>query len=339
MMWERCRELVDRAGHARSCSTRTVTRIRHDDGRRRRGRRRRPTARRTRYPCTARDLVDADRRAAARRWTRRSPTDVRRPRPTTCATATSSPSRSSCPRSTAFPDNWIYIHDPEVQGRPHPELRLVVAVHGEGGPHLPRPRVLRERGRRDVDEARRRPHRAGQARARSSSAWSTRRRSRPATSCGCRRRIRSTTSTTRRNVDDAARVARGEHARTCIPVGRNGMHQYNNQDHSMFTAMLTVENILGADHDVWAVNVEEEYHEETRRRRATNGATGRDAPVLPRRALDDAAARSGRGVEGGCRRPVSRRSPGPTRPHVRTRRIPVRCGRTIRAWRVCARSA
>ena len=45
------------------------------------------------------------------------------------------------------------------------------------------------------------------------------------------------------------------------PVGRNGMHKYNNQDHSMYTAMLTVENILGADHDIWAVNVEEEYHE------------------------------------------------------------------------------
>jgi protoporphyrinogen oxidase len=46
------------------------------------------------------------------------------------------------------------------------------------------------------------------------------------------------------------------------PVGRNGMHRYNNQDHSMYTAMLSVENIFGADHDVWSVNVEEEYHEE-----------------------------------------------------------------------------
>ncbi len=66
--------------------------------------------------------------------------------------------------------------------------------------------------------------------------------------------------------------------------GRNGMHKYNNQDHSMFTAMLSVENILGAHHDVWSVNVEAEYHERT-----TDGqtaATGRDAPVLPRRAPD-----------------------------------------------------
>lgn len=45
-------------------------------------------------------------------------------------------------------------------------------------------------------------------------------------------------------------------------VGRNGMHKYNNQDHSMLTAMLSAENILGANHDLWAINVEQEYHEE-----------------------------------------------------------------------------
>ncbi|NNE75418.1 MAG: NAD(P)/FAD-dependent oxidoreductase [Acidimicrobiales bacterium] len=53
-----------------------------------------------------------------------------------------------------------------------------------------------------------------------------------------------------------------DNASNVYPVGRNGMHKYNNQDHSMYTAMLTVENLLGADHDIWAVNVEEEYHEE-----------------------------------------------------------------------------
>jgi len=45
-------------------------------------------------------------------------------------------------------------------------------------------------------------------------------------------------------------------------VGRNGMHKYNNQDHSMLTAMLSAENVLGANHDLWAINVEQEYHEE-----------------------------------------------------------------------------
>jgi protoporphyrinogen oxidase len=53
-----------------------------------------------------------------------------------------------------------------------------------------------------------------------------------------------------------------DHAPNVHPVGRNGMHRYNNQDHSMYTAMLSVENIFGAHHDVWNVNVEEEYHEE-----------------------------------------------------------------------------
>ncbi|MBA2524886.1 MAG: NAD(P)/FAD-dependent oxidoreductase [Pyrinomonadaceae bacterium] len=47
-------------------------------------------------------------------------------------------------------------------------------------------------------------------------------------------------------------------------VGRNGMHKYNNQDHSMLTAMLSVKNILGANYDVWNVNVDQEYHEESR---------------------------------------------------------------------------
>ena len=47
-------------------------------------------------------------------------------------------------------------------------------------------------------------------------------------------------------------------------VGRNGMHKYNNQDHSMLTAMFALENMNGATHDVWAVNTDYEYHEEQR---------------------------------------------------------------------------
>ena len=45
-------------------------------------------------------------------------------------------------------------------------------------------------------------------------------------------------------------------------VGRNGMHKYNNQDHSMFTAMLAVENLLGVEFDLWSVNTDDHYHEE-----------------------------------------------------------------------------
>ena len=46
-------------------------------------------------------------------------------------------------------------------------------------------------------------------------------------------------------------------------IGRNGLHRYNNQDHAMLTGMLAVENlVMGRDHDLWAVNTEQEYHEE-----------------------------------------------------------------------------
>jgi protoporphyrinogen oxidase len=44
-------------------------------------------------------------------------------------------------------------------------------------------------------------------------------------------------------------------------IGRNGLHKYNNQDHSMLTAMMAVANLHGAAHDVWSVNTGLEYHE------------------------------------------------------------------------------
>ncbi len=45
-------------------------------------------------------------------------------------------------------------------------------------------------------------------------------------------------------------------------VGRNGMHKYNNQDHSMITAAYAARNIMGAKYDLWEVNTDPEYHEE-----------------------------------------------------------------------------
>jgi protoporphyrinogen oxidase len=45
-------------------------------------------------------------------------------------------------------------------------------------------------------------------------------------------------------------------------VGRNGLHRYNNQDHSMLSAMYAARNVLGGNNDVWNVNVERSYHEE-----------------------------------------------------------------------------
>jgi protoporphyrinogen oxidase len=70
-------------------------------------------------------------------------------------------------------------------------------------------------------------------------------------------------------------------------VGRNGMHKYNNQDHSMLTAMLAVKNILGASYDLWQVNAEQEYHEELTDRDKTNASEfamlASTQPRVPRR--------------------------------------------------------
>ena len=60
-----------------------------------------------------------------------------------------------------------------------------------------------------------------------------------------------------------------------FPVGRNGMHRYNNQDHSMLTAMFAIDNIVKQEnHNLWDVNLDDEYHEET----ISNNKGGRAAP-------------------------------------------------------------
>jgi protoporphyrinogen oxidase len=61
-------------------------------------------------------------------------------------------------------------------------------------------------------------------------------------------------------------------------VGRNGLHRYNNSDHSMLTAMRAVDNILlGTHHDIWAVNAENVYLEED----VADEQPYRDAPETP----------------------------------------------------------
>jgi len=70
-------------------------------------------------------------------------------------------------------------------------------------------------------------------------------------------------------------------------VGRNGMHRYNNQDHAMMTAMLTVENILAGKrvYDTWCVNEDAEYHEA--------GNEGAEAALPQREVTADQAAALG----------------------------------------------
>jgi protoporphyrinogen oxidase len=57
-------------------------------------------------------------------------------------------------------------------------------------------------------------------------------------------------------------------------VGRNGMHKYNNQDHSMMTGILAVRNICGESFNLWNVNTDAEYHEEDSR----GSPSGRSVP-------------------------------------------------------------
>ncbi len=179
------------------------------------------------------------------------------------------------PEEFSFPDNWIYIHDQEVkvgriqnfgswspylvkQGRTCLGLEYFVN-EGDAVWSLPDERL--------VDLAVSEVERLGLVRP-------------GCVQAGYAVRVPKAypvyDETYQRNVA-TIRDWLGEHVPNLYPVGRNGMHRYNNQDHSMLTAMLTVENILdGAGHDIWSVNVDESYHEQR-----TEG-TGRDAPITPR---------------------------------------------------------
>ena len=55
-------------------------------------------------------------------------------------------------------------------------------------------------------------------------------------------------------------------------IGRNGQHRYNNQDHSMVAGLYAARNVSGADLDLWSINVEQEYHEEVQDEAADDGA-------------------------------------------------------------------
>ena len=101
----------------------------------------------------------------------------------------------------------------------------------------------------------------------------------------------------------AMRAELEERYATLHLVGRNGMHRYNNQDHAMMTAMLTVENILAGSrvYDVWCVNEDAEYHEA-----GDEGAEG-TLPAARRPVSEDQAAALGSVREVPERIPAQRR--------------------------------
>ena len=255
MMWERCRDLVEAQGSTVALES-PVTRITHADGRAVSVTTSTPDGEVT-HPAdhvissmpitTLLEVMDPP-----------VPADVRR-------AAAALPYRDFLtvalvvPEAAGFPDNWIYIHGPEVLvGR--------IQNYGSWSPHLVKDGrtclgleyfvfegdevwctpddELIELGKRELEALGLVPASAVEAGfvVRAPKAY-------PTYDEGHR--------------DNVATLVGwlDAHAANVHPVGRNGMHKYNNQDHSMLTALLTVENLFGADHDIWAVNVEEEYHE------------------------------------------------------------------------------
>jgi len=164
-------------------------------------------------------------------------------------------------RSHLFPDNWIYVHDPEVRvGRiqnfknwspdmvPDPgKSSLGLEYFCTEGDDL-----WRAADRDLIELAKRELERIGLAKA-------------AEVEDGCVFRVakaypmydasyREALSIVREFVDGLVNLQ---------TIGRNGLHRYNNQDHAMLTGLLAARNVAhGTRHDLWNVNVDDEYQEE-----------------------------------------------------------------------------
>jgi UDP-galactopyranose mutase len=282
MMWERCRDLIEERGCEVVMQTRVVG-IKHEDGKAVAVLAEQRDGTRVEYPC---DHVVSSMPMSQLVEVMDPPVE-----PATAKAAAGLGYRDFLtvalvvPVEAGFPDNWIYIHAPDVGvGRiqnfgswsPHlvKEGRTCLGLEFfvfEGDETWNKPdEELIEQGKRElgvlglVDPAK--------------------------VETGYVVRMpKAYPFYDEHYKSNVAKIVEwlDRNAPNVLPVGRNGMHRYNNQDHSMMTAMLTAENIaLGAKHDVWSVNVEEEYHEtaeteDTGARPGSHG-TGRDAPVINR---------------------------------------------------------
>ena len=287
MMWEVCRDTVIEKGSTVEMET-TVTKVRHADGRATSVQARHGDGSTTDYPAT--DVISSmpishlleamdppvpdEVKAAAADLRYRDYLIVALVMPEALVD---------------FDDNWIYIHDPAVR-------TMRIQNFGSWSPYMVKPgyntlgleytvwegdeewsapdEELIERAKQELEHL-------GLAKAGQIEGGYVVRQAKAYPIYDDRYRA---------NVD-VLRAWLAEHAANVHPVGRNGMFRYNNQDHSMFTAMLTVENIVtGTHHDVWEVNVEEEYHEETASPKADrvpgSHGTGRDAPVIDRDVIE-----------------------------------------------------
>jgi protoporphyrinogen oxidase len=177
-----------------------------------------------------------------------------------------------------FPDNWIYVHDPEVQ------VGRIQNFRAWSEAMVPDPACTcvgleyfcfedDELWRRSDDEL---VGRATSELAQIGLAEASR------VEAGYVVRVPKAYPIYDAQYEARVRTIRGWLGR--IPnlqqIGRNGLHRYNNSDHSMLTALRAVENVCaGAEHDLWAVNADGVYHEEAEVRRARQPY--RRAPETP----------------------------------------------------------
>lgn len=163
-------------------------------------------------------------------------------------------------RSDLFPDNWIYVHDPEVKvGRiqnfknwspdmvPHPKMTGLGMEYfcNEGD-------ALWNMADRDlIALAARELAAIGLAKQTEVVDWVVYHQPKayPVYEPGYREHL----AVIRKFLNSI------ENLQT---IGRNGLHRYNNQDHSMLTAMLAVRNLFGEKHDLWSVNTDRSYYED-----------------------------------------------------------------------------
>jgi UDP-galactopyranose mutase len=275
MMWEVCRDKVEAAG-SKVVMESPVTRIRHEGGR--------AVAVvaanngvETEYPCT--EIISSmPFRTLLHSMDPKPPAEV-------LAAAEGLTFRDFLtvalvvPEEYSFPDNWIYIHDPKVrvgriqnfgswspylikEGRTCLGLEYFV-FEGDDEWNMADADLV-ARGARELEHL-------GLSKA-------------DKVEAGYVVRMPKAYPVYDHAYKDNVEIMRSwlaEHAPNVWPVGRNGMHKYNNQDHSMFTAMLSVQNIVeGAKHDIWAVNVEQEYHEEVAAEGPENAGLSSDEPIV-----------------------------------------------------------
>ena len=192
------------------------------------------------------------------------------PRPAGSRTATSSRLRSSSRATTSSPTTGSTCTIPRCGWGASRTSAPGAPGWSRKPANLRRARVLLLRGRRPVG-LRRRPARRARRRRAGGSGSPTARRPSAATSSACRRPTRSTTPTMRTG---SRLAALGRRLDGLQQVGRNGLHRYNNSDHSMLTAIRAVDNLVtgGAARPLGG----------ERGRRLSRGARPRRAPLHPR---------------------------------------------------------